>query len=196
MSSMYRTSLGMSNSTARRTCSTERVSSPGIGTLAFSSMRCTCAGVDANAFRRRAAPPRSPRAGTLEALESALARVRDLEEGVELRQLEKRLEVIVEIRESQLTALLTNLLRQRDEDAQPRAIDVSGLAEVDQELALPLLELVQHLLLQLLPVADDELPLHVHDDDIALLPDREAHVWFSRKITSESAVMPPPPATR
>src|SRR5688572_33338296 len=114
MSSMYRTSLGMSSSTARRTRSTERVSSPGTGTLAFSSTRCTCAGVEATAFRRRAAPPRPPRASprTLEALESALARVRDLEQRVQLRQLEERLEIVVEIGETQLPTLLANLLRE------------------------------------------------------------------------------------
>src|SRR5688572_6469206 len=146
MSSMYRTSLGMSNSTARRTCSTERVSSPGTGTLAFSSTRCTCAGVEATAFRRRAAPPRPPRAGTLEALESPLARVGDLEQRVELGQLEERLEIVIEIREAKLPALLANLLGERDENTEARAIDVSSLAEVDQELALPLLQLIEHLL--------------------------------------------------
>jgi predicted nucleic acid-binding Zn ribbon protein len=48
----------------------------------------------------------------LEALESALARVRDLKERVQLRQLEQRLEVVVEVGEAQFPALLANLLRE------------------------------------------------------------------------------------
>jgi hypothetical protein len=75
---------------------------------------------------------------------------------------EERLEVIVEPRESQLSALLVDALREGDEDAKPRAVDVARPLEVDHELARAGIELREHRLLELLPVARDELALHGH----------------------------------
>src|SRR5215207_4857959 len=130
------------------------------------------------AARCRAAPwgreAGAPR--VLKALECALSRVGDLEERVELRELEQCLEVVVQIREAELPALLADLLRERHEHPEAGAVDVARLAEVDEKLALAPLQLVEHLLFQLLPVADDQLAFHVDDDDVVLLLDREAHV--------------------
>src|SRR5215208_531575 len=128
---------------------------------------------------RRARPesrvPAGVRRARSEALERALPGVRDLEERVELRQLEQRLQVVVEVGQAELAALLANLLRQRHEDAEARAVDVARLAEVDEELALAALKLVEDLLLQLLSVPDDELAFDVDHDNLSLLLDREAH---------------------
>src|SRR6185437_8931269 len=67
------------------------------------------------------------------------------------------------------------------EHTQPGAVDVSRLTEVDQELFLATLELVEHLLLELLAVSHYELTLHVHHDNISLLPECETHVSVSRR---------------
>src|SRR5213080_4383069 len=85
-----------------------------------------------------------------EALQRALARVRDLEQGIELRQLEERLQVVIQIRQPQFPTLLANLLRQRYEHAQSGAVDVSRLREVNEKLLLAPLQLVQHFLFQFL----------------------------------------------
>src|SRR6185312_943558 len=163
--SMYRTSLGISSSNARCRLRSGRPrgrSGDVIGT------RCD-------------------RVVSLERLERALARVGDLEERVELGELEQRLEVVVEIREPELPALLADFLGQGHEHAQPGTVDVSRLAEIDQELFLATLELVEHLLLELLAVAHDELPLHIHHDNFSLLPECEAHVSVSRRNSRASS---------
>src|SRR6185312_5072083 len=49
------------------------------------------------------------------------------------------------------------------------------------------LELVEHLLLELLAVAHDELPLHIHHDNFSLLPECEAHVSVSRRNSRASS---------
>src|SRR5215212_204645 len=104
-----------------------------------------------------------------------VARVRDVEEGVELGELEERAQVLVQVGQAQLAALLADLLGEADQHAQPRGVDVAGVGEVDQELPLTALELVEHLLLQLLAVAHDELPVHVHHHHPVLLARSEAH---------------------
>src|ERR1700722_3025046 len=109
-------------------------------------------------------------------LQAALACVGDLEERVEFGQLEQRLEIVVQVREPQLPALLPNFLGQRHEHAQARAVDVAGPAEIDQELPLALLQLIQDFLFELLAVPDDELPFDIDHYDLSLLGDREAHV--------------------
>ena len=78
----------------------------------------------------RGPPSGGPRRES-EARERAVAGVGDLKERVELRELEQRLEIVVQIRETELTALFTNLLGERDEDAQPGAVDVAGLRDGD-----------------------------------------------------------------
>src|SRR5689334_9899208 len=53
----------------------------------------------------------TPAAVGSEALQRALARIGDLEQRIELGELEQRLEVVVQVRETKLSALLSNLLR-------------------------------------------------------------------------------------
>src|SRR5690606_23889365 len=105
---------------------------------------------------RRPGVPARAVTGGLKAGESFFARFRDVEQGVELRQLEQGSEVLVEVREPELPTLLADLLREADQHAEPRRIDVSGVGEVDQELPLSVLQLIQDLLLELLAVAHDE----------------------------------------
>src|SRR5687768_9800746 len=118
---------------------------------------------------------RRRRSDVSERFQRPLAGIGDLEQRVELRELEQGLEVVVEIREAELPALLADLLGERHEDAEPRAVDVARLTEVDQELLLALFELVEDFLLQLLSVADDELAFDINHADLSLLLDREAH---------------------
>src|SRR5438105_5630938 len=120
-------------------------------------------------------PTAPPADAGSEALQRALARIGDLEQRIQFRELEQRLEVVVQVREPKLPTLLSNLLGQGHEHAESGTVDVSGLREVDEKLLLTTLQLVQHLLLQLLPVADDELALDIHNNDFRLLRDREAH---------------------
>src|SRR5688500_5639194 len=173
---MYRMSLGISSSIARRMVSSrcEPTSASGLWVI------LVCRVGRRERGRPDGSPPPAGGGPCSEALESALARIGDLEEGVELGQLEQGFQVVVEVREPQLTALLANLLGQRDQDAEPRAVDVPGLAEVDEKALLSLLQLIEDLLLELLAIADDELPFHINHDDLSLLLDREAHDSFSR----------------
>src|SRR5262249_10141665 len=76
-------------------------------------------------------------------LQRAVARVGNLEQGIELRELEQRFEIVVQVRQAELPALLTDLLRQRNEHAKSRAVDVSRLGEIDQELLFTALELIE-----------------------------------------------------
>src|SRR5690606_28104363 len=62
-----------------------------------------------------------------------------------------------------------------DQHAQAGRVDVTRLREVDQELARPALELLEHLLLQLLAVADNELTFDVDRDDVGLFLHVEVH---------------------
>src|SRR5688500_12908614 len=137
-------SLGISSSIARRTLSSGSVPPSSSGRWLIPFCRAERGNGDGARVRRR-----SPRwwEARSEALERALARVRDLEECVELRELEQGLEVVVEVREPQFAALLANLLRERHEDAKPGAVDVTRLAEIDQEALLALFELIEDLLL-------------------------------------------------
>src|SRR5690606_16835351 len=101
--------------------------------------------------------------------------VRDVEQRVQLGQLEQRPQVVVEAGQAQLAALLADLLGQADEHAEAGGIDVARPGEVDQELACAALELLEHLLLQFLAIADDELALDVDRDDVGLFPHLEVH---------------------
>src|SRR5207302_3659201 len=114
-----------------------------------------------------------------EALQRPVAGIGDLEQRVELGQLEKGLQVVVEIGETKLATLLADLLRERDQHSEAGAVDVAGLGEVDQKLAPAALELIENLLLQLLPIADDQLAFDVDHDDVTLFLDREAHSLVS-----------------
>src|ERR1041384_6540359 len=60
---------------------------------------------------------RRRRSSRLEGSERLLGGAGDREERVELGQLEQRLEVFVETRQAQLSALFANLFRQGDQDA-------------------------------------------------------------------------------
>src|SRR3954471_1262800 len=107
------------------------------------------------------------------ALKPPIAGIGNLKERIELRQLEQRLEIVVQIGQTKLTALLANLLRERHQDTKAGAVDVAGLRKVDEKFLLAFLHLVEDLLLQLLAIADDQLALDVHDNDISFSLDRE-----------------------
>src|SRR5207247_7870078 len=81
-------------------------------------------------------------------------------------------------------------LRQRHQHAQSGAVDVAGLREIDQKLAAAAFELVQHFLLQLLTIANDELPFDVDYDYVILLLDREAHVFLSSRARRSAVASP------
>src|ERR1700716_676816 len=112
--------------------------------------------------------PAPPGGGAGRGARGAVAGVGDLEEGVELGELEQGLQVVVEVGEPQLSALLANLLRERDEDAESRTVDVARLGEIDEEFLLAALQLVENLLLELLSVANDQLAFYINHDDVAL----------------------------
>src|SRR5439155_725591 len=69
----------------------------------------------------------------LERGERFLRRLRNGEERVQLGELEQRLEILVEAGEPEVPALLADLLRQRNQDAEPGRVDVARLGEVDDE---------------------------------------------------------------
>src|SRR5207249_4093497 len=116
----------------------------------------------------------------LEGGDRLLGCLQDGEQRIQLGELEQRLEIFVEPRQSQIPALLADLLRERDQDAEAGGVDVAGAAEVDDELLGAALERVQHLLLELLPVADDQLPVDAHDDDpLGIFPQVDAHAVSS-----------------
>jgi hypothetical protein len=95
----------------------------------------------------------------------------DLEQRIELRQLKQRLEVVVEIRESEVPIQLANPLRERYQNPQTGAVDVPGPAKVDQELPLSALNFVEDALLELLPISDNQLPLNRDHAGVAVFPD-------------------------
>src|SRR6266508_1508464 len=121
---------------------------------------------------------------TSERRQRLLGGASDREQRVELGELEQRLEVGVEAGEAQLAVLFANLLGERHQHPESRGVDVARLAEVDDEFAGAFLERLEDFLLQLLPVADDELSFHAHDHDAALVflqrephPDCPFRVW-------------------
>src|SRR5205807_3960706 len=108
--------------------------------------------------------------------ERLLWRARDREERVQLGQLEQRLEIFVQAAEPEVSTLLADLLRERHQDAKAGRIDIAGLGEVDDELLATGFERVEHFLLQLLTVADDQLPVHPdHHHAVLVLLETEAH---------------------
>src|ERR1043166_5674118 len=106
----------------------------------------------------RSSPISEPREGFLRG-------GRDVEEGVELGELEEGAKVLVEPRDPELSAQVADLLRQGDQRAEPRRIDIAGLAAVDQEAALAPVEALLHQRLQLRAVAHDELAVDPDDGD-------------------------------
>src|SRR2546425_5621780 len=94
---------------------------------------------------------------------------RNGEQRIELRELEQRLEVGVEAGQAQLPALLADLFGERDQHAEPGRIDIPSLTKINHELAGAFLERLEDPLLQLLPVADNELSFHTDDHDAALV---------------------------
>src|SRR5262245_40956275 len=116
-------------------------------------------------------------------------RLGDGEQCIELGQLEQGLQVLVQSGQPQLPTLLTDLLGERHEHAESGRIDVAGLREVDDEPARATLEGVEHLLLQLLTIADDQLAVDTHDHDAArILIQREAHPYSFAWRTVTAAV--------
>src|SRR3989304_2335923 len=131
-----------------------------------------CGGVTGalRTHRRSGASPKS------EAGEGLLGGVGNREEGVEFGELEEGPEILVEPGEPEIAAGVAELLGQRHEGPQARRIDVAGVGEVDQHLPITGLDGVQHLLLELVTVAHDELPVHAdHYHAPCVLSDRETH---------------------
>src|SRR5690606_12075697 len=85
--------------------------------------------------------------GPSERRERLLRRVGDCEERVELGQLEKGAEVVVEAGDAQFPALFPRLPGHGDECAEPGGIDVAGAGEVDHEPALAVRQPSGHQLL-------------------------------------------------
>src|SRR5207244_9275168 len=78
---------------------------------------------------------------------------------------------------------------ERHQDAEAGRIDVAGLGEVDDELLATGFERVEHLLLQLLTVADDQLPVHPdHHQTVLVLLETEAHDRSPAARTATAAV--------
>src|SRR5262245_4268044 len=103
------------------------------------------------------------------------------EENVELRQLEKRRQVLVEVCQAELPTLRADLPQEGDQHPDTGTVDIAGPTEVDEELALAALEFFEHKLLQLLSVGYDELAVGVDHECIAAPPGREAHVSSPRE---------------
>src|SRR5215216_1198142 len=101
--SMYATSLGISTSRETRSPASDGRDAAMAGTWAAR------VGASRQRRRMRGPPCGGPRQGS-EARQRAVARVGDLEQRIELGQLEERLEVVVQIREPKLPALLADLL--------------------------------------------------------------------------------------
>src|ERR1041384_8524293 len=142
------------SSTQRRSAGTRSSTDSAAGTPVAAGVRRT--------HRRSGAARSSP---ISEPREGFLRGGRNVEEGVELRKLEEGAEVLVEPRDPELAAQVANLLRQRDQRAEPRRIDIAGPAAVDQEAALAPVESLLHQPLQLLAVAHDELAVDSEGGD-------------------------------
>src|SRR5690606_33765577 len=69
-----------------------------------------------------------------EGSESLVAGPGNVKQRVQLGQLEERAQVLVQVREPQLAALLANLLRQADQYAQTGRVDIACRRKIDQEL--------------------------------------------------------------
>src|SRR4051812_47397005 len=110
--SMYRTSLGMSSSITRRresSCGTVSAAAVIRGTLSREGRKRERAPTSRHAAG--STPAHANRCS--EALERSVACIGDLEKRIELRQLEQGLQVVVEIGQAQLSALLADFLGQR-----------------------------------------------------------------------------------
>src|SRR5690554_3256015 len=90
------------------------------------------------------APSELPAPPWSEALETAFATVGDVKKRVELGQLEQRLQVVVQVRQTQLAIDLADPLGERDQHAEPGTVDVAGLSEIDKELPFSTFQLLQH----------------------------------------------------
>src|SRR5690242_3964408 len=115
----------------------------------------------------------------------------DGEERVELGELEERLQILVQPRQAQVPALLADLLGERHQHAEAGGVDVAGLGKVDDELAPAAFQRVDHLLLQLLAIADDQLPVDSHDHDaLGILRQAEAHPSLRENGADADGIVP------
>src|SRR5512132_1578771 len=100
----------------------------------------------------------------------------DLEEGIELGELEEGAEVVVQSGQPQLAAELPDLPRDGDECAEARGIDVAGVGEIEEELPVAGGEGALDEVLELVTIADDELPVVSYHEYAVRLPAlRERH---------------------
>src|SRR5262249_30649663 len=103
----------------------------------------------------------------LKAGEGLLGRLGDGEERVELGELEERAEVFVEPGEPELAAGLADLLGEGYQRAKAGRVDVSRARKVDQEAPLAPVQRRLDEVLELLPIAHDQLPFDLHHRDAA-----------------------------
>jgi len=68
---------------------------------------------------------------------SAVVVALDREESIEPGEHEQRPHVLVQVGDPQLADVLANDLRERDEEPEPRAVDVVGVAEVEADVCAP-----------------------------------------------------------
>src|SRR5690242_4584720 len=133
-------------------------------------------GTESTSSTSPASLPRRTAIFTSEGGEGFGRRLRDGEQRIELGQLEEGLQILVQAGQAEVPALLPDLLGEGDEDAQSRRIDVARGREIDHEFPGAAVQGLEDLLLQLLPVADDELPVHAdHHDALGVLLETEGH---------------------
>src|SRR4051794_5877157 len=99
----------------------------------------------------------------LEAGQCLLRGLADGEQRVQLGQLEQGAKVVVETGKPQLAAGLAGPLGNGHQSAKTGRIDVAGTGEIHQQLALTTIERRLDQLFELVPVSDDQLPVHLHD---------------------------------
>jgi len=87
-------------------------------------------------------PPLNPE-GLLEPVQCLFARIGDREERVQLRELEQGSQVLVETGQPELAVLFTNFLGEGNEHAQTGGVDVARLRKIYDELAFPILKLIE-----------------------------------------------------
>src|SRR5690242_12170203 len=94
----------------------------------------------------------------------------DLEEGIELGELEEGAEVVVQPGQPELAPELPDLAGDGDECAQAGGIDVARVGEIEEELPVAGREGALDEILELVTIADDELPVVPDHEYPARLP--------------------------